>query len=162
VIVRHEIARTRGFLSPDEIEDLLQELLVSVWRVDLARFDPARGSLMAFLRKRVRWQVANTLRKCVRQNEVYKAAPRQNPSDPHVHIESRERVRLLRNALDEVLAPRDADAALIIRAHDIEGIAMNDIALCVGVHPSQITRIRRRGLDTLRRFFESAQENLGQ
>lgn len=154
--------RRRGFALPvDEIEDLVQDLVIEAWQVDLWRFDPERGHLEDFLCARVRWRVLDAVRrqarKAEREEAVHLLAADPGTWDTHPEVvraqaEHEGRLLLLPTAVKKSLRklPHQSQKAWpLLRRHDLEGQPLCDVARGLGVHPSTVTRARHRALDHL-------------
>jgi RNA polymerase sigma factor (sigma-70 family) len=162
VLVAQEMRRARFFLSAADIDDLVQELLIDAWRIDLGRYDPRRGSLMAFLRRKVRWRLIELVRRIARRRARQLTTTSEiEPVDPETTLTARdERGRRealgarARDALPE-LEPRAREA---IERYDLGDEPLKDVARDLRVHPSSVTRARQRGLRELRAVLDEPRD----
>lgn len=163
VRLRPLVARAARGLSPADVEDLVQEIAVAAWEVDLHRYDPARGSFLVFVGKRLRWRVADHRRKLARRRadslEARLSSGAAEPEDAlarpddKIALQAREATllrlpSLLGDALDGM---RDGAAKAALVQHDLQGKALTEVARSLGVHASNACRARKRALEHLQR-----------
>jgi len=165
--LRREIRRRGVRISAADVDDLEQELLIDVWQIDLERFDPARGTLGAFITRRVQWKLIDHLRRLGRHRhesldaraDAGLAEPGTSETRPdHLHDETRRELTLLSlaGAAREVLsALKDPAAACALLRHDLDGVPLREVARELGVHPSSATRARQRALVGLQNGLSS-------
>ena len=153
------IIRQRNYrLSQAQLDDLLQELLFDIWRFDLQRFDPSRGELFTFLRKRIQWKIVDQIRVHARHQcdslerrlEELNEEPGHDASNPeslHAQFSWERYLNHLPSLVQEHLSDMDdTSAQQAILRHDIDGIPLKQVAQELGIHPSNATRARKRGL----------------
>lgn len=161
-IAAHELVRRGLVLDEGELDDVVQEALIDTWLIDLPRFEVGRSPLWSFLRRRVRWTLLERVRGRARQRtrslederargvdvEAEGASP-----DERLRAAAAERTLLsFPRAVAAAAARLEDDAARVaILRHDVEGAPLRQVALELGVHPSNATRARQRGLQRLRR-----------
>ena len=160
-LVLRELRVQGRSLPAHEIDDVVEDLLVSAWRYDLARFDATRGTFVAFLKKRVSWRVGDAVRvhgrsRTTELSDEQVAGARLVAPDagPQERLDaSRRELKLLvfpgavRTALSQL---DDASAARAVTAYDLEGCELREVAAELGVHTSNACRARQRGLRWLR------------
>jgi RNA polymerase sigma factor (sigma-70 family) len=146
----------RGVLSTDDADDVLQQVVISAWQVDLGRWQPARACFLGFLSRRVRWIVRDAVRRRVRaKSEPLPedgegtvddlVAPEQDPEAVLAKRDGERTLRLLPALVDE-LAEDDGDAAHAVRRSDLDEECLAQIALELEVDVSTACRARQRGL----------------
>lgn len=153
------LSRRGRFHCEGDIDDILQDVLIAVWQTDLARFDAQKGHLLGFLRQRVAWRVGDTIRRQARsRTEEWTDVHEQNVSlvnedAPDQKLEQINREQKLfvlpsvvEDALGELAEQADPAAAHAVRAHDLEGRPLREIAEELEVHVSNACRARQRGL----------------
>lgn len=151
LVTRH----SRGLCAAD-VDDLVQDVVVAAFETDLARFDPSKGSFLSFVAKRMRWRVADVLRTSGKRrvdalDDVVAAC---EPADPLASPEARARAAAKERALlalprlvdDALAAMRDPAARKALVRHDLDGVALVDVARELGVHASNACRARKRAL----------------
>ncbi|HVZ85433.1 MAG TPA: sigma-70 family RNA polymerase sigma factor [Polyangia bacterium] len=135
---------------PAEIEDLLQDIFVVLYRhwprLDTTR--PLRPWLFGVTLRVTRAQRRRRAREEPREN----ANPEELAPDPAVGFEERESMALLRAALDCIPLPRRS----VVMMHDMDGLEVADIAgrlamTKMGVY-SRLYKGRRELASALRRF----------
>lgn len=159
-----EVARRGLGLDDADVEDLAQELLLDVWRRDLSRYRAERGDFLGFVMARVRWRLTDELRRRARHASVSLDEPVEDQETaaegarPDEKLSSAEREltlivlpTLVEDALDD-----DVDAREAVRAYDLEGRPLREIASTLGVHISNASRARKRGLRLLSRRLPAA------
>jgi RNA polymerase sigma factor (sigma-70 family) len=168
-MVFREIEGTRRHLSRDECDDVVQEVLIAVWTKDLHRFDPERASFAAFIRRRVSWGVGDVLRKRGRQRSTSLEAATESDTIAEPVAVGQDPVSLARDAERELtllvlptLVERELDemgddaARTAILSHDVAQRPLREVAATLGVHASNATRARQRGLRYLERSLPAA------
>ena len=157
-LVRRDLDARNYFLGEDDVDDVVQDLFIEVWERDLERFDPEKGSMLSFLKTRVRWRVADAVRRLARarsesldealENDSFDVVcPLPTPDHRCLDSERTRHLRLVRSVADEALATMDDDAARVsVQMHDLDGAPLRDVARTLNVHPSNATRARQRGL----------------
>jgi RNA polymerase sigma factor (sigma-70 family) len=161
-LVRQRLGQKNYRLTADQIDDLVQDLLIDTWRFDLLRFDPSRGELLSFLRKRVQWKIVDHLRvhsrhacdSLEKRREDLKEEPGSEDEGPEcIHARySHERhlFQLPRKIEAKLDLMNDLSARTAVLRHDVDGIPLKAVADELGIHPSNATRARQRGLIFLR------------
>lgn len=157
------------FHCESDVDDILQEVLIAVWQTDLARFDPQKGHLLGFLRQRISWRVGDTIRRQARsRTDEWTETAEQNislrendaPDQKLEQINHEQKLfvlpMLLDGALTELAEKDDAAAAHAVRAHDLEGRPLREIADDLQVHVSNACRARQRGLHWVSQKLASA------
>lgn len=151
------------FLDGDDVDDVVQELLIEVWEKDLERFDPEKGSLLSFLKTRVRWRVADQVRRLARrksdsldqalEDENFDVVcPAPTPAARCLQHERQHQLLLVKAVATQTLDAMNDDAArLSVQMHDFQGAPLRDVAKALDVHPSNATRARKRGLMRIRK-----------
>jgi len=176
-LLESERARLRLAMSDAALDEVLQDLLIMAWKRDLARFDPALGTLGAFLRTRTRWSLIDRARREVR--EILFAPIDQLPEEAFCDnrraltyesvapcpdtllaaVDEELRLCALDRALEEAIENMEDEIAhFAIVAHDLAGAPMQEVAFNLEVHPSNAGRARQRGLAELRRALEPTME----
>ncbi|MCP4504545.1 MAG: sigma-70 family RNA polymerase sigma factor [Deltaproteobacteria bacterium] len=156
-----------GFhIQPFDIDDLVQELVMSCWKTDLKRFDSDKGDLIAFLITRVRWRILDFMRELGGKRERFGSYEirvlDEDEADCNALIcevdyegdlDEKHRQQKLK-AFPKLqlleLAEQDLKASEAVLRHDAEGDPMNEVAKDWGVHPATVSRARARGLVFLR------------
>lgn len=155
--VKVELQRRGQSVDAHQLDDIVQDLVIATWRADLARFDPQKGSLLGFLRKRVAWRVGDTLRQTTRRSHISLDQMREQGREPAAHAACPEsRLESLRAELSLRLLPRlvdgaladlaDPAAAVAVRVHDLRACPLREVAQQLKVHTSNACRARQRGL----------------
>lgn len=156
--VRFELARRHLYMMESDQDDLVQDVLIQLWTVDLHRFDGAKASLTTFASGRLRWMLIDRIRKQARQHAVSleklrdahvpeRKAPRQ---DPLSILEDAAHERAVCDVVSALLASssahNDDQAFHIVQRHHVDNVPMKDIAEEIGRHPANVTRARQRAL----------------
>lgn len=156
--IRSAVRQRNYRLTQAQIDDVLQELLFDIWRFDMHRFDPSRGELLTFLRKRIQWKLVDHIRVHARHHcdslerrlEELNEEPGQDESNPeclHAQFSWETYLTHLPERVEEqLLELNDASAQQAVIRHDIDGIPLKQVAQELGIHPSNATRARKRGL----------------
>jgi RNA polymerase sigma factor (sigma-70 family) len=148
---------TRGYhLSEADVQDLAQEVLISVWQKDLGRYCPERGAFVAFVRGRVRWAVADAVRKRSRRAQVplereggqELEAVGARPDEVCAQTDRELKLLVLPRLVLHALAADDAACAAVV-GNDLERRTLAEVAEGLGVHTSNACRARKRGLSLL-------------
>ena len=164
ILVRSELARRGYRLGEAEQDEVVQDILIEVWLVDLQRYDPARGELLSFVRRRVGWRVADRVRALARaQSRAESLDARREHSDgePIAHgdapdelsdcgAQERALLQMEKSVRASLREAGDDAACVAVQRHDLEGVPLCVVAQELGVHPSGATRARQRGLRRLR------------
>jgi RNA polymerase sigma factor (sigma-70 family) len=145
-------------LPQSEFEDLQQNILCRIWQVDLPRYQAAQASLSAFLQKRVYWSLIDCIRHCSRRRENLYAEHsflQQDTFDLEEEILHNEDMReregqytVIQECLKEY---DDKNASFVLRRSYFDGVKLEEIAQELGIHPSNVSRARKRGLCWLQR-----------
>ncbi len=152
--LRPVIARmTRGLPAAD-LEDIVQDVVIAAFETDLARFDPQRGSFLSFVAKRLRWRIADHVRKVGRAQgpslddvALDVADPDQTPeAQAHAHAHERALLALPRQVGRALSTLKDKQARRAFTAHDVHGLTIVEVARDLGVHASNACRARQRAL----------------
>ncbi len=158
-MLQGELRRGRHTLTHDVFEDVLQELLLSAWSKDLPRFDPARGNLAAFLRRRVRWSLIDVFRAgrvdvALDDVELDEVPTTHDEDTAEGVLIDLERARQVKEAAAAVCQAarhiEDKKARKAVWHYDVLGESMKDVARRLRVHASNAGRARQRGLMALR------------
>ena len=156
--VGFELARRNLYLAEFDQEDLVQDVLIQLWTVDLLRFDATKASLGHFATKRLRWMLIDRIRKHARQStsslQSMKASgvpePEAHGHDPATVLEATAREQTLAAVIPQLLASaaahNDDQAAYIVQRHDVENVPLKAIAEETGRHPANVTRARQRAM----------------
>lgn len=176
-ILESERAHMRLPLSDAVLDEVAQDLLIMAWKRDLARYDPARGTLRAFLRTRTRWSLLDRARQevrallfapidllaeeefCDNRRALTHTWIGADPEALLAAVDEEQRLCALDRAIDEAIASIEDDQAYFaVVAHDLAGAPMQEVAFNLDVHPSNAGRARQRGLAHLRRVLEPTME----
>ena len=158
VLVAQELGRNKWNLPASDVDDVVQELVLEIWRVDLERFDPTRASLLTFLRRKVRWRVIEKIRARGRRSRPLRlsAEMEEQIEDESTSVVQRQEEWIRHEtAVDACASLADLEGLdertrVVIVRHDLEGAALKDIAADMCVNPSTVTRMRQKGLRELR------------
>ena len=145
-IILNFCARTLG---PHRAQDATQEVFISAWR-SRDRFDPERGSLLAWLMGIARFRVIGELRSDGRQPRVQE---RIAALGAPVSVDEVDQIadRLLVNAALELL-PERAKAAIALSF--FEGLSHQEVSDRMAVPLGTVKSDIRRGLERLRSSLE--------
>lgn len=155
-------------LPPDDVEDVVQELLIEAWQIDLPRYDAERGSLRSFLRARVRWRVMDAIRRLclqVDRQQALDTVAEPGTLDWHPEVllaKAAEEGRLLllptatKASLRRLSQRGDLHAEAAVCGHDLEGQPLRELAARLSIHPSSATRARQRAITHLRQDLPPA------
>lgn len=161
-----EVGRRGLRLDDADVEDLAQEILLDVWRRDLERYRADKGDFLGFVMARVRWRLTDEVRRRVRhlttsldegaeEHEHEHEAEGARP-DQKLEAVERELTLILLPSRGERALPDDTDARDAVRAYDLEERPLREVALTLGVHTSNASRARKRGLRLLSRRLPAA------
>lgn len=136
--------------SPDEAQDVTQETFLALYN-NSRRYDPARGSLPAFLVAMARSRALDRLRAHSRRTELlhrWKDAlvPASMTGDPHMHTsieQTRTRVR-------DALAALPDEQGRVLNLAYYQGLTQTEISTHLGVPLGTVKSWMRRGLFALR------------
>lgn len=147
------------FRCDSDVDDILQDILISIWQIDLPKFDATKGHLLGFLRQRVAWRVGDSIRREARsRTEEWTEINEQCASLEYEHTPDQKLAQsqheqklwllphVVAEALDELSETADPAAAHAVRAHDLEGRPLREVAQELQVHVSNACRARQRGL----------------
>lgn len=137
----------------EEAEEVVQDAFVQLYR-QAARFDPARGTVRAFIYAIARNACLSLLRK-------RSARPRASDHDPHapavghdVRFASRDPDVVTRVTLEQALAEiGEPDRTLIMHVY-FDGFSHRDLAAETGMPLGTLKSRIRRGLGRLRALLE--------
>lgn len=156
--VRFELARRHLYMMESDQDDLVQDVLIQLWTVDLHRFDGAKASLTTFASGRLRWMLIDRIRKQARERSVSleklrdakvpePVAPRQDPASI---LEDAAHEKAICDVVTALLssstAHNDDQALHIVKRHHVDNVPLKDIAEEIGRHPANVTRARQRAL----------------
>jgi RNA polymerase sigma-70 factor (ECF subfamily) len=138
-------------VGPTAAEEVVQDVFVTLWR-RAGRFDPARGSLSAWLMAIARHRVLDELASRRRQPEpvedierLLAAAPASAPA-PEEHAERSERGQAVRRALRAL--PAEQRQVLVLAYFG--GLSQAEMARRLGVPLGTVKKRVRLGLRKLR------------
>jgi RNA polymerase sigma factor (sigma-70 family) len=162
LVVFNVTCRARGALVAADIDDLVQDLILLLWKHDLARFDPSRAGFLTFANRRLRWHLADRARLARRDRgeELDDAELEQVidvDRDPESLLASHER-EVMVSTLEKVVAAAagsDTDAKDVVVRCDLHGARLREVAAELGIHVSNACRARKRGLKHLARHLEA-------
>lgn len=158
-MLRGELRRGRHIIPDHAFDDLHQELLICAYEKDLPRFDPERGNLAAFLRRRIRWRLVDLFRSTrpdmaiddVELDEVPATHDEVTAEGVLIDLEGeRERRRAVEQLKGAALRIKDKRAKKAVWHYDVLGESMKQVGRRLRVHPSNAGRARQRGLAELR------------
>ncbi len=156
--VRFELARRHLYMMEIDQEDLIQDVLIQLWTVDLHRFDASKSSVATFATGRLRWMLIDRIRKQAREHAVSleKLADANVPDrpgyrqDPASLLEDAAYEKKIANVVAALLssttAHNDNQAFHIVKRHHVDNIPMKEIAAEIDRHPANVTRARQRAL----------------
>jgi RNA polymerase sigma factor (sigma-70 family) len=156
-LVRCQLVRVNAWLDASALEDVVQEVMVAVARRDVPRFDETRGSFATLLAYRIRWCLADHLRRLCRRSETVNvedeaevlAAPETcEPEQALSAARAELRLLVLQSEVEDALADQPRARQAVV-AHDIEGKRLEDIAQELDAHTSTACRQRQKGLRLL-------------
>jgi DNA-directed RNA polymerase specialized sigma24 family protein len=155
------LSMKKGALGEADIDDVLQDLVVLVWRHDLAVFDPRRSGFLTFCNRRLRWHLADVARRARRRagEECDDAALEEVidvDKDPESLLTTHQR-ELAMLHLPKTVAQSGADSSareVVVRC-DLLGGKLTDVAKELDLHVSSACRARQRGLRFLARHLEA-------
>ena len=159
-LARRSLAKQGRHLCPADIDDVVQELLITIWARDLERYDPARGPLLPFLHARVRWRLIDAVRDlCLHADRYDSITPSfdaelegSHPDEQLEEVAYERRLRLVTTVARQSLKRlKDTAARRAVVKHDLEGKPLCALAERVAQHPSTLSRARQRGIEHLRR-----------
>ncbi|WP_157720367.1 sigma-70 family RNA polymerase sigma factor [Friedmanniella luteola] len=157
--------RTRGHVrvlvhslvrSPETTADVVQDVYAAAWQ-NAARYDPARGAVLAWLGTLARRKAIDRIRQLTRQASRDLAHARQHASDEPVDevwegvLRRVEAVRVL--AALETLTPGKRE---VLRMTYLEGCTAVQIAERLGLPVGTVKTRRRDGLLMLRTLLQGA------
>lgn len=159
-----EVGRRGLGLDDADVEDVAQEILLDVWRRDLARYQADKGDFLGFVMARVRWRLTDEVRRRTRhaaasldelpeEHEPEAAAARP---DEKLEAHARELTLIVLPSLVERALAGDDAAHRAVKGYDLEERPLRDVALALDVHVSNASRARRRGLSLLARRLPAA------
>lgn len=140
-----------------DLDDAVQETLLRMLTVDVARFDPAFG-VAGFAATRAMWTVRDLRRREAARGRidgrfVADAVANDEPSPEAAHLarldeaDTASAVGTLRLALAEL----DDDTRAVIEAHDLHERPLRELARERGQNVSSLSRRREKGLRRLAR-----------
>jgi RNA polymerase sigma-70 factor (ECF subfamily) len=131
-------------------EDVVQEAFLSLWRTG-ARYDPARGSVRAWLLRVVHNRTIDTFRRATIRDgrDVHDEAAAERLAAAELtdqEVQRREDVRQVRGALEEL----PADQRQVIELAYFGGLSHSQIAEALGLPAGTVKGRMRLGLSKLR------------
>lgn len=161
-LVRHKVCVLgAGVLSIDDAADIVQEVVLAVWRFDVQRFRPELGSFSTFMSRRLAWHVLDAVRQRARHahdalNEhALDASAETDPETLLAAAALEESLVMLVPQLELALGDLDEDERYVVQRHDLEGARLTDIAAELGRNTSNACRARQRALKRLSRTMEA-------
>jgi RNA polymerase sigma factor (sigma-70 family) len=156
------LSMKRGALGEADIDDVLQELVVLVWRHDLAVFDPRKSGFLTFCNRRLRWHLADVARRARRRaGEECDDAELEEvidvDKDPESLLREHQRELAMLDLPKAVAEASGADSSareVVVRC-DLLGGKLTDVAKELDLHVSSACRARQRGLRFLARHLEA-------
>jgi len=151
------VATNCGVKAAD-LDDCCQEAWIEVvQRLAEGKYDPARGSLAAWIFTVVRNKSIDFLRALGRNPEVkvpdLDFLPTRCELDPAVLFERKRRQAILKSALDELVKRISAKTFEALYQTSIEERDGSDVAADLGLTPEQVRYRRRRAKQSLRELL---------
>lgn len=125
--IRDALRRNPFGARADDVEDLVQETLISLWRVCRRDGFRLRQGLRALTRTVVRARCIDRLRRCRWMVELDEALP-----DSRLGPEASAMRTVEWQRIDAALARLDAPSRELLRLHFLEGLSYREIAQRVG------------------------------
>ena len=128
-------------------EDAVQEIFVEVWKV-APRFDPAKGSEVAFIATLTRRRLIDRVRRQVRSQEdhAFVEDPQSKASLPEQELASREALQHAKQLIAS-LPPQTREAVELALYH---GLTHNEVSARMDIPLGTAKSLIRRGLDQIR------------
>lgn len=128
-------------------EDAVQDIFVEVWKV-AARFDPAKGSEVAFIATLTRRRLIDRVRRQVSRQEDHSLVeePQATASLPDQELASREDLQRAKELI-ETLPPQTREAVELSLYH---GLTHNEVSARMDIPLGTAKSLIRRGLDQIR------------
>jgi len=155
-------ARNAG-LKPQEIEDIMQDVLLGFFRVvDHFVYDPRKGRFRGYL-KRVTLNAIRSRRRRRRpqQNVPEELDPPADRSDLDIAWDREWTEHLLRRALDEVRATVQPKTMKAFELYGIRGMPAEEVARETGMTEVAIRHAKMRVLDQLRECIKRLRDEEG-
>jgi RNA polymerase sigma factor (sigma-70 family) len=157
-----ELRRGGHWLPPEDLDDLMQDIAVRALRLDIHRYDPARGTAFAaFMRKKIAWMTKTAVALTAKRlGHLVGGESAEQVCDPTPNPEEAAFAMEVRELVDDVLAA-DPRAHRVITESDFAGRTMVDLALEMGRHRAAPCRARKRALTKLRAALPHAGWQIG-
>ncbi len=150
-----------GVLSIDDAADVVQEVVLAVWRFDVQRFRPELSSFSTFMSRRLAWHVLDAVRQRARHvHDALDERALDTPAetDPETLLAAaalEDSLVMLVPQLELALGSLDDDERYVVQRHDLEGARLSDVAAELGRNTSNACRARQRALKRLSRTMEA-------
>lgn len=146
----------RGMPSPEEAEDVAQQVFVAAWKAR-SRFDPAAGSLRGWLAGIARHKVLDAQRVHYRRLEVASAEPADERGAPGA-AGSRSAFDAVadRMVVAAALARLEPERRAVLESAFLDGLTHPEVALRHDLPLGTVKSHIRRGLDALRKDLEAS------
>lgn len=138
-------------------EDAVQDIFIEVWKV-APRFDPAKGSEVAFIATLTRRRLIDRVRR--QQSKAEDHALVEDPQSktflPEQELSSREDVQQAKQLIAS-LPPQAQEAVELSLYH---GLTHSEISLRMDIPLGTAKSLIRRGLDQIRRSFATSSASI--
>jgi RNA polymerase sigma factor (sigma-70 family) len=155
------LTQARGALCESDIEDVLHDVVLQIWRHDLAIFDASKSGFMTFVNRRMHWHITDESRKIRRRRgEVLDddalEAVIDDGRDPESLLRAHQAELAMLDMVRTVDDTRADDKAKdVLVRHDLQGATLAEVAKELHIHVSSACRARQRGLRFLARHLEA-------
>ncbi|HSC29485.1 MAG TPA: sigma-70 family RNA polymerase sigma factor [Vicinamibacterales bacterium] len=152
--IRRVVARRGGFLRPEDVEDLVQDVLISVHRVR-ATYDPTRPFLpwlLAIVRNRVADGARRYARTMAREVQVEDLDVTPAGPAPNSQLESSEDMEALRHAVRS-LPPGQRQAIELLKLREL---SLKEAASAAGTSVGALKVATHRAIAALRRALRGS------
>lgn len=134
---------------PDDVPDLVQEVLLGAWR-NFDALDPDKGTFLSWVARGLHGRVANLRRGHGRRSHFFDRWRQESEGDseqPHGAVEA----RLTLAKLVDCLSPRQRD---VIALYELGGLSGKETAQVLGIRESAVRSIARDARKALTRSAE--------
>ena len=159
IVGYHVMTTARGALTDADIEDVLHDVVILVWRHDLPIFDPRKSGFLTFVNRRLRWHLSDEARRARRRageecDDAELEAVVDHGRDPESLLRAHQG-ELATVHIERIVGAVDPDARAVIVRCDLQGARLVDVARELDLHVSSTCRARQRGLRFLARHLEA-------
>ena len=152
-------------MQPADVDDILQEVRLQLWSVDLKKYDASRGKLVPFVVTRIYWEAAGHLRARQKAAQLYddfvsqaaEEVPQATPEELFAEAEHQELLdEIVSWAREQLPDPLERDSVLA----PVDKRTLVEVAKQHSTEPWRVKQARKEGLYSLRKAAPKDPETL--